>query len=69
MNKSGIYFKYGILGMALLVSILATILPPEHLQVLSMVSRFFEIMIPFLAVGALIKYLCCCGDKKNHCNH
>ena len=59
MKNCRLCFKYGILGIALVVAILATILPPQQLQVLSFVSRFFEIMIPFLAVGALIKYLCC----------
>lgn len=36
------------------------------------VSRFFDIMLPILAVGALLKYLLChggccchCGDKKD----
>ena len=33
-------------------------------------SRFFDVMIPVLAVGALLKYLLChkgcsCGDKKS----
>jgi hypothetical protein len=36
------------------------------------VSRFFEVMLPIFAVGALVKYLfapcrskcCCSGDKK-----
>ena len=64
MKQCGQLFKYGILGIALLVAILATILPPAQLQVLSFVSRFFEIMIPFLAVGALVKYLCGCDTSR-----
>ncbi|MBM93205.1 MAG: hypothetical protein CMF51_00430 [Legionellales bacterium] len=58
-------YRYTIVGIALVVSLLASILSStspsgsqaHSLQMLGMVSRFFEIMIPFLAVGSLIKYL------------
>ena len=50
-------FRYSVIGIALAVSLLASFVPPAHLQALGQVSRFFEIMIPFLAVGCLVKYL------------
>jgi hypothetical protein len=53
-------FKMAIVGVALLVAVLAVVLPHEKLIYLGYVSRFFEIMLPFLAVGALIKYLFNC---------
>ncbi len=44
-----------------------------HLQRFVMsIIRFFDIMIPVLAVGALIKYLMgdsCCQNKQNSCDH
>lgn len=49
--------KYLVLGVALIVAVLAVVLPHEKLVYLGYVSRFFEIMLPFLAVGALVKYL------------
>ena len=58
-------YRYTVIGIALAVSLLASILSStspsttqaHSLQMLGQVSRFFEIMIPFLAVGCLIKYL------------
>lgn len=50
-------FRYTVVGIAVVVSMLAALLPQEQLQSLGLVSRFFEIMIPFLAVGCLLKYL------------
>jgi hypothetical protein len=44
-----------------------------HLNLAIAVSRFFDVMIPILAVGALIKYLlgcggsCGCGCGQNLC--
>ncbi|MEM1243376.1 MAG: hypothetical protein AAGG80_00990 [Pseudomonadota bacterium] len=43
--------------IAVVVAILAVILSPANLKIVVILSRFFEVMIPFLAVGALIKYL------------
>jgi len=34
-----------------------------HLNLAIAVSRFFDVMIPILAVGALIKYLLCSGSS------
>jgi hypothetical protein len=46
------------IGLALLLAILASILPQDKLTSIIYISRFFDVMIPVLAVGALIKYLC-----------
>lgn len=55
-----------VIAIALLMAILATVLPPEHIDYVIVVSRFFDIMLPVLAVGALVKYLCSC-PWKGHC--
>jgi hypothetical protein len=56
-------FKYFFSLLALLVAILVSVLPKEHLIYLINVTRFFEVMIPILAVGALFKYLCSGEDS------
>lgn len=50
-------FRYSVIGIAVVVALLASFLPQDNLHYLGPVSRFFDIMIPFLAVGALVKYL------------
>jgi hypothetical protein len=55
---------YTTIGLAILLAILASTLSPEHLGQVLFFVKFFEVMIPVLAVGALIKYLfsyCCCS--------
>jgi len=52
-----------IVCLALIVAILATFLPKEMLGSLIMITNFFDIMLPILAVGALMKYLLCCPKK------
>lgn len=64
----GKIFIYIIIAIALIMAILASVLPPEHLDSVIFVSRFFDIMLPVLAVGALIKYIACCGSSKECCN-
>jgi cytochrome c oxidase assembly factor CtaG len=45
---------------------------PNYMTTLMVVSRFFEVMIPVLGVGALVKYVFCCAKKcgcgKANCN-
>ena len=53
-------FAVIIIVVALILAILATVWPQERLADIIYISRFFDVMIPVLAVGALIKYLCCC---------
>lgn len=55
-------FKYFFSLLALTVAILVSVLPKEHLIYLVNITRFFEVMIPILAVGALFKYLCSGDD-------
>ena len=52
--------------IALLLAIFASILPQERLGGIIYISRFFDVMLPVLAVGALIKYLCF-GHKWRSC--
>jgi len=64
----GKIFTVGVILIAVLMAVLATILPPEHIDYVIVVSRFFDIMLPVLAVGALLKYLCGCHWKA-HCDN
>lgn len=57
------FFAVIFLLLALLMGVMVSVMPPERLQDLIVVSRFIEVMIPILAVGALIKYLFSCGNK------
>ena len=43
------------LGLAISVSAM----PKQSLAFIVFVSRFFDVMLPVLAVGALLKYLVC----------
>lgn len=58
-------FVIVIVAIALLQAVLASVLPQEYLEYVVGVSRFFDIMLPVLAVGALLKYLCKCPMKDN----
>lgn len=59
----GKIFAVIVILVALIMAIAVTVLPQERLADLFYVSRFIEIMIPVLGVGALIKYLFSCGGK------
>jgi hypothetical protein len=56
-----------IILIALILAIAASVLPAEQLNVVIMVSRFFDVMLPVLGVGALIKYISCCSKKCASC--
>jgi hypothetical protein len=60
-------FAMVIVVMAVLLAVLASILPQERLDYIIVVSRFFDIMVPVLAVGALVKYICSCPAKSCGC--
>jgi ABC-type dipeptide/oligopeptide/nickel transport system permease component len=51
--------------VAVVLAALASFLPATQIDYVVAVSRFFDIMIPVLAVGALIKYLCKCAAGCN----
>ena len=51
------------LVLALIMGIAVSVLPQDQLVSLVYISRFIEVMIPILAVGALIKYLFSCRPK------
>ncbi len=50
-----------VIIVAIIIAILATVWPQDRLTDIIYVTRFFDVMLPVLAVGALVKYLCGCG--------
>ncbi len=58
-------FCWLIFIIALVLAVLGISLPRTALQPIIMVTNFFDIMIPILAVGALINYIW----KSNGCCH
>jgi hypothetical protein len=47
--------------LAVVMAVLGSVLPPANIGKFILIVNFFETMIPVLAVGALLKYLC--GDQ------
>lgn len=61
-------FTVLIVLLALVLAILGVSLPRTHLQWIIVITNFFDIMIPILAVGALVNYLwksCSCRCKRD----
>ena len=54
-----------ILAVALAITV--SIKPQQSLSFIVFVSRFFDVMIPILAVGALIKYLTTAPYSSDQC--
>ena len=54
------YYIHVIAVIALIVAILSLVLSVENAQYLAVVENFFGVMLPILAVGALLKYLFGC---------
>lgn len=59
-----------VILVAVAVGIFALVLPRDQLVKLITFRDFFDVALPILAFGALIKYLCCthckiCIDKKD----
>jgi len=52
-----------IILVSIAVGVLALTLPREKLIQLIVFRDFFDVALPILAFGALIKYLCTCGCK------
>lgn len=53
-------FTIVVLAIAIIMGLLVSFLPQERLADVIYISRFFDVMIPILAVGALVKYLATC---------
>ncbi|OGT31703.1 MAG: hypothetical protein A3E87_02905 [Gammaproteobacteria bacterium RIFCSPHIGHO2_12_FULL_35_23] len=51
--------------VAIVIAVLAILLPQTALKPIFVITTFFDVMIPILAVGALIKYLSCCSKSKS----
>jgi hypothetical protein len=51
--------------VAFLVAVAATVWPHKLMGQVMYITRFFEVMLPILAVGALLKYILCCGQTKS----
>lgn len=62
----GKLYTWVVVLVALIFAVLAIALPLDRLHDFVLIMRFFETMIPVLAVGALIKYICC--GSSNNCN-
>jgi len=60
MNK---LWAFVVVVFSLVIAILAISLPQTALRPIFVITTFFDVMIPILAVGALVKYLACCGHK------
>lgn len=55
-----------IMLIAIVMGVLASIasnLSDYWLNIVGVVARFFDVALPILAVGALLKYLCSCPHK------
>lgn len=57
-----------IIIVAILVGLFALVLPRDQLIRLIIFRDFFDVTLPILAFGALIKYLCTCCLKCPVCH-
>ncbi len=53
-----------IIVLAVVMGILASVVPVSHIMNVLLVMKFFNAMIPILAVGALIKYVASGNSKE-----
>lgn len=51
---------------AIIIGILSLVLPMEKAAAIVNIENFFGVMLPILAVGALVKYIFTC--TKQHCD-
>lgn len=54
-----------IVLIAIIVGVLALTLPRDEIVKLIIFRDFFDVSLPILGFGALIKYLCTCRSDKN----
>lgn len=57
-----------IVIVGVVVGALALALPREQIVHLIMFRDFFDVSLPILAFGALIKYLCTCSKSNSSCD-
>lgn len=57
-----------IILIAIAVGVFALVLPREQLVRLIIFRDFFDVTLPILAFGALVKYLCTCCIKCESCH-
>lgn len=55
-----------VILVALLIGTLVLILPRDELVRLILFRDFFDVSLPILAFGALVKYLCTSGHHHDH---
>ena len=55
-----------VVVIAVAVGVFALVLPRDQLVRLIIFRDFFDVTLPILAFGALIKYLCTCSNKVCH---
>jgi hypothetical protein len=56
-----------IVIVAVIVGVMAISLPREEILRLVMFRDFFDVSLPILGFGALVKYLCSCTCRKCAC--
>lgn len=54
--------------IALVVGIMALVLPRDAIVRLIVFRDFFDVSLPILAFGALVKYLCACTKGRCGCS-
>lgn len=57
-----------IIIIAIAVGIFALVLPRDQLVRLIIFRDFFDVTLPILAFGALVKYLCTCCFRCKSCH-
>ena len=62
-------FVVFIVVVAVIVGIMALVLPRDEIIRIVMFRDFFDVSLPILAFGALVKYLCSCGRQKCCCGN
>jgi hypothetical protein len=58
-----------IILIAIAIGLFAVVLKPEQLARLIAFRDFFDVTLPILAFGALVKYLCTCCIKSGECRN
>lgn len=61
-------FVFAVVLAAIIIGALAIYLPRDQLVRLIVFRDFFDVALPILAFGALVKYLCSCSTYKCDCS-